>query len=86
MRAASRRRAREILGDGAIDQEFGSAHLPGVAIAQRAFGAAVRIGHCHHRADGGEGHAHHHRQLNAEVPTQPQALDEGDDAAAKQVG
>ena len=45
-----------------------------------------RVGHRDHRADRGEGHAHHHRQPDAERAAMPKRLDERDDAADEQVG
>ena len=51
-----------------------------------AFMAALGIGHGHHRADGGEGDAHHHRQLDAEPLCRAKALDQRDDPADEKVG
>jgi hypothetical protein len=50
-----------------------------------AIGAGLRVGHRDHRADGSEGHAHHHRQLDAEPAAEAQRLDHRDDAATEQV-
>jgi len=52
----------------------------------RALGTALHVGHRHHRPDRGEGHAHHHRQLDAEVLAEAERLDQRHQAAAEQVG
>ena len=52
----------------------------------RAVDAGHRVGERHHRPDRGEGHAHHHRQLDAEVLRDAERLDQRDDAAGEQVG
>ena len=39
-----------------------------------------------HRSDGGEGHAHHHRQLDAEPLGHANRLDQRDDAADEKIG
>ena len=47
---------------------------------------AVGVGDGDHRRDGREGHAHHHRQPDAEPLGGAQRLDQRGDAAAEQVG
>ena len=52
----------------------------------RRFAARHRLGDRDHRADGREGHAHHHRQLDAEPLRHAPRLDQRDQPAAEQVG
>lgn len=50
-----------------------------------AVGPGGGVGHRNHRANRREGHAHHHRQLDAEPLRGPQRLDQGDQTADEQV-